>query len=445
MRPAKNFVRGRRLVAWLCAAMAACAANAQAPETVISPGERLGIERLALGKARTRLLPAIQSQSLKPELTVGAWVASDVALDRALRIWVRSQPTFGAARIYSDRTGEVDVRVTPGELARELLSLREQFPAAGEGLSAAEIEAAARRWSIVWVTGIVDEPLPERARVDGWEDVSAEGTQAARNAARDDAIYALLDEAARLRVTAARRLDEFLASSAAVEDAVLDGLRTEANVKVELAPDQVAVAEAAIPIPALIRILTDVHARLYQGDMFQSPDFREMALTAGIASIRATGLAAPPARYLIKPKYELIELDRPTWADSTLTTTGIYEPHDSDDFPAAMREELARFDGIDRLRRMVEGIELRKGITVEQFLGYHRQLKDDVVVFLGGARAIGRPEGRPDGGVAVKVELPLQRLWWILRRGMKTIDADPASQPAASQPAGSQPIPAGVG
>lgn len=440
MEPVSNYVRWRPFVAWMFGAVCAVAASAQSPDQVITPGERLGIERLALGKARTRLLPAIQSQPLKPDLTVGAWAASDVALDRALRIWVRSQPIFGAARIYSDRTGEVDVRVTPGELARQLLALREQFPASGESLSAADVDAAARRWPIIWVTGIVDEPLPERARVDGWEDVSAEGTQAARNAARDDAIYALLDEAARLRVTAARRLDEFLASSAAVEDAVLDGLRTEANVKVELAPDQVAVAEAAIPIPALIRILTDVHARLYQGDMFQSPDFREMALTAGIASIRATGLAAPPARYRIKPKYELIELDRPTWADSTLTTTGIYEPQDSDDFPDAMREELARFDGIDRLRKMAEGIELRKGVTVEQFLGYHRQLKDDVVVFLGGARMVGRPESRPDGGVAVKVELPLQRLWWILRRGMKTTDVDPSSQPAASQP-----IPAGVG
>lgn len=440
MEPVSNYVRWRPFVAWMFGAVCAVAASAQSADQVITPGERLGIERLALGKARTRLLPAIQSQPLKPDLTVGAWAASDVALDRALRIWVRSQPIFGAARIYSDRTGEVDVRVTPGELARQLLALREQFPASGESLSAADVDAAARRWPIIWVTGIVDEPLPERARVDGWEDVSAEGTQAARNAARDDAIYALLDEAARLRVTAARRLDEFLASSAAVEDAVLDGLRTEANVKVELAPDQVAVAEAAIPIPALIRILTDVHARLYQGDMFQSPDFREMALTAGIASIRATGLAAPPARYRIKPKYELIELDRPTWADSTLTTTGIYEPQDSDDFPDAMREELARFDGIDRLRKMAEGIELRKGVTVEQFLGYHRQLKDDVVVFLGGARMVGRPESRPDGGVAVKVELPLQRLWWILRRGMKTTDVDPSSQPAASQP-----IPAGVG
>lgn len=433
-------VRCGVLVAALSVLFLPLAASGQATDAAITPTDRVAIERAALGRARTRLLAAVQAQPLKPDLTVGAWVARDTALDRALRLWVRSQSTFGAARVYSDRTGEVDLRLAPDELARRLAALRDEFPVAAESISPAELTTAAKKWPILWATGVVEEPLPERARVDGWEDVSAEGVQAARNAARDDAVYALHDEAAKLRVTAARRLGEFLSSSIAVEDAVVEGLRVESSVKVELAADQVAVAEATIPIPALIRILTDVHGQYYQGDLFQSPDFREMALTAGVAAIRATGLAAPPARYLIKPRFELIELDEPSWTATTLSTTGIYSPEDTDDFPAPMREELARFDGIDRLRKMVEAIELKKGVTVEQFLGYHRHLKDDVVIFLGGARASGPAEARSDGGVAVKVELPLKRLWWILRRGMRTVEVDSTTQPAASQP-----MPAGVG
>lgn len=428
-----------RLLAAVLAVCCSAHALAQA-ESEIPPNERIAIERAALGRARTRLRVLIQAQPLKSDLSIGAWAAGDLALDRALRLWVRSQNTYGAARVYSDGSGEADLRLTPAELARELAALREQFNHSGATISAADIAAASKKWPVLWATGVVERLPDERTRPNGWEDVSSDGIELAKRAARDDAIFALVDGAAKLHVTAARRLGEFLSSSTAIEDAVRVAVRDEASVKVELAPDQAAVAEASITIPALIRILTDVHDRLYQGDAFQGPDFREMALSAGVADVRGTGLAAPPARTLIRPRFETIELNEPAWAATTISTTGVYAPEDGDQFPAAMREELARYDGIDRLRKMVEAIELTKGVSVEQFLAYNRQLKDDIVIFLGGAHAVGAAETRPGDGVAVKVELPLRRLWWILRRGMKTIEVEPTSRPAASQPA-----PAGVG
>jgi hypothetical protein len=49
---------------------------------------------------------------------------------------------------------------------------------------------------------------------------------------------------------------------------------------------------------------------------------------------------------------------------------------------------------------------------------------------LNGARVVTAPVALPAGGVEVKVELPLRRLWEIVRRGMKLEEVEPP--PAAS-------------
>ena len=162
-----------------------------------------------------------------------------------------------------------------------------------------------------------------------------------------------------------------------------------------------------------------------------------MALLTGERELRATGLASPAKRYALRSAYKLIELDAPDWADQTLAAAGRYEPLDDEDFDERTRIEAARFDGIDKLRRRVEALVIQKSVTVERFLGRHRELKDDVVVFLSGARVVGEPRARRDESVEVNVRLGLRRMWLIVRRGMRTVEVDPPDSTGAStQPAG---------
>lgn len=415
-----------------------CAIPTHAQNAAPKPAmpDRVALERVALGTARTALHQVLLRLPILPDLDVGRWVSQTPALDRAFRAWTRSQPWVGGPRIYSDGSCDVDVRVTPEMLTKQLVEMRNtvDLRAPSESPTLAAIEAAARNWAIQWATGTASpEQISRGGSADGWEDVSAEGVQLARLAAQADASYAMLEEAGRLKVTSARRVGEFLNSSVEVRDAVAAALQSTVQFKSELAADQLCVAHGSIGIPDLIRILTQVHRDLYKGTDFQAADFREMAITNSAAEIRVSGLAPPPDKSRIRPEFQQIELDRPAWTETTIAATGRYEAQDGDDFPAEMRIELARWDGMDQLRKQVEALILPGDVSIERFLGYRTALKNDVVLFLSGARVVTRPLLKSDDSAEVRVELPLSRLWWVLRRGAAIVEVEPAD--ATSRPA----------
>jgi hypothetical protein len=368
---------------------------------------------------------------------VGNWAAVSVSRDRAFRLWLRQLPPATPARFYSDGVCEVDVRCDARALAATLAELgsahrqRDDPP-----LTAADIERAAAGWPTFWGLGralVTERETGEKPP--GWEDVSFEGIQIARRAATADALHALMDELGRMKVTNALRLHQFLDASSAVRDAVHAALERTATVSVTLAPDQVAVAEAAIAIPDLIRILTETYQAHYRGEEFQVSDFREMALIAAQGRLAATGLAPPPADSLMKSPYRDIDLDAPPWVSTTLAVVGRFAPDADQTLDEAAQVDAARLAGIDLLRIEIERLPVLRDVSVERLLEFRPGLKDDVVLFITSARESGPPRRGPDG-VGLALELPLPRLWEILAAGLETIEVDelaaPASQPATA-------------
>ncbi|MCG3128314.1 MAG: hypothetical protein CHACPFDD_03197 [Phycisphaerae bacterium] len=420
----------RRRRAAVGALLAACCLG-HACGQGLSTVEQATLERVALARARSQMLGLVQRLALRPDMTVGAALARSVAADRHIRAWIRGRSRTGAVRFYSDGTCEVDVSLAAAEFADVL---RGALASAGDSpVAESEIRAAAARWPALWTTGSASAAeRAETSKPPGWEDVALEGLDVARSAAAADARRALLEEAARLKQTNARRLSEFIESSPAIRDAVLSRFETAAEVKTNFAADQVVEAEARITIPELIRVLTDVHAAEYRAGDIRASDFREMALVAGVSELRASGMATPPEKFRLTPRFREIELDRPAWAETTLRAVGRCQTAEA---PApADRAAAARFDALDALRRQVEGLEVSPGVSVARLLGYRADLKDDVVIFLGGGRVVGGPR-TTDEAVEVDVELPLARLWALLRRGMEIIEVDPpTSRPSESKP-----------
>jgi uncharacterized protein (DUF934 family) len=417
------------------------------PADLVTPTERTFLERLALARARGGLYGQIEQLPLRPDLSVGDWLADDVGNRRELRLWSRTLPGYGPPRVYSDGSCDAEVRVLPDELAKELIGLRgSRPPESDHPLSNADIRRAAEKWPILWSTGssTLGDKVRNRKPV-GWQDISFEGIQLARRAAAADAVHALIDQIGQLKVIATdstrdgrsmptRQLREFIESNDEVRAVVYDAVRDAATVTVEEAPDQVAVAQARLNMTDLIRILTDACQTHYGGDAFQAADFRELALRTGLSDLRATGLALPPGRYRQHEPYELVELDMPPWAGTTLRATGRYVPLDDEELPHATQVELARLDGMNELRKKVEKLVVKDDVTVERLLGYRRALKDDVVIFLSGTRVAGPPHGESDGTLNVPVELPLRRLWLIVRRGMERVEVDPPDEKPESPP-----------
>ncbi len=420
---------------------------AQAPVAPPSTEQRGSLEQLALAAARSALLDRVGTLPVGPNLTLADWMTRDLALDRAVRLWCRTQPRHGAVRHYSDGVSEADVQASPAELCERLLHLLGEDPAAARqaGVSASELRAAAAEWPTLWATGRVsltaslggDRPV-------GWENVTREGMELARRAAGADAVVALLHEAGRLRVGASRRLSEFLQSGEAVRTAVMRGIEQAATTRVQFAPDQVAVAEARLDLRELLRILTRAHAEQYSGDEFTVADFREMVLAAGRTELVGTGLAAPPSATVVRSTGVLAEYDLPAWVETSLRATGRVRPEDAGGTALSPTTapggapvplaEAARVLAIEQLARQVEALVIQRDVTVGAFVAYHQDLKDDIVLFLSGARPVGPARVLADGSVEATVELPLRRLWEIVRRKMRLEEAAPARPAEGATP-----------
>lgn len=425
--------RSRSALAVCAAAATVIACCGAAPPEPIRPtaAQQARLEQVALGKARTQMFTLLHTLPAGDGRVLGDRLAGEVARDRALRLWVRSQPREGPARLYDDGVCEVDVRVAPGALRDALAQIADEHPAEADGI-ADLVPRAADDWPILWTTGRAEfDRHAETAGHPGWEDVSAAGAVLAQRAAAADARHALLEQAGRLKLTPARRLDEFLDSSAAVRAAVVAALESEARVEVTFEPDQIAVAAARIGIRDLLRILTRVHAEHYRGDEFMAADFRQMVLLAGRDELVAEGLAPPPPDSRLRDRFTTIEYNRPPWAAEVARATGRYEPAEVDPLSAAARADAARLDAVDALRLRVEQLAIQDTVTVTDFVGYHQDLKHDVVLFLSGARVTAPPRTSADGIVTVAVELPLQRLWEIVRRRMVLEEVTPSTAPAA--------------
>lgn len=401
-------------LAW--GAAAACAGPAAA-----TGDEKELAERLALARARGAMWEQVCKLPIDARSTVGHWVTGSLPRERALRLMVRNLPAWGPARHYSDGTVEVDVRLSPRELHSRLTEISRLAAADHSAGDAArpDLAGAAGSWGVLWATGSasVDEPGPGD-RPPGWEEVSAEGLELARRAAVDDAIQALVEEVGGLKVTAARRLREFLASGSPMREAMVEGLTRVARVTVELHPDQVAVARATIDRARLIELLIDAHRRHHRGDLLREADFREMALLTEARELTATGLATVPRRWRMPTAAEWIDLTAPGWAGWTLRATGCSPGAPADEPGSAGAADQARREALEHLLHTVENLAVDPEQTVGNLLDRHPHLRGDVALFVSGARTAAPDASPVDGPTQVSLELPLARLWHIVARGL---------------------------
>ncbi len=411
-------------------------AGASAAEP-LPPEQRAGLERVALARARAALLDTLNGLPAGGRETVGTLIGRDVRLDRAWRLWVRTRPVFGGYRLFSDQTCDADVRAAPDEVLTALLQIADEVsPAIVEPTVRKRLKAAAGDWPLCYGTGTAERKDVANVRKPaGWADVSIEGIEVTRRAASADAIRALLGSTATIKVTNARQLSDLVEHSVSVRDAFRVRLAEGAKVEVRFAADQVATATAEIRLADLIRVTMAIHEDLLANEpVFGARDFSEMVMIHGSAErvVRATGIATPPASAITHPTYSRVELDRPAWAARKLTATGTFTPEDGPSQPLeqALARDVARLHGIDSLREQVLELPLGGSATVAALIDLRPELKDDIVTGLHAARPVRTTVGPRDGAVTVTLELPLERLWWIVRRGMDRVDVFPTDAPA---------------
>lgn len=381
--------------------------------------ERRALEQLALGTARTALWAQVQALPLADGQTVGAWLVTDADAERAAHLWIRRQPAARAARLYSDGVCAVDVCVSADAVRDRLVELCGQMggDVDARAVAARAVQVAARRWSELWATGSAS--LAGRRweqRPVGWENITREGMELARRAAVDDAHAALLWQVEQLPLGPDRTLRAFIDSRATVRQAVAQGLDEFAKLDVQYACDGIAEGQATLAPHDLLRVLNRVHGEQYHGSEVALADFRGLVLQLGEQPIQATGLGVPPATAVLPPNVPADNVPAPAWAQTSLRAVGSYAPHTAETLSVDEQATAAWFAGLDPLRAQVATLELAPGVTVADFVDYHQDLKADMLLFISGARPVGAARTAADGRREVTVELPLARLWEIVRR-----------------------------
>lgn len=384
----------------------------------------------ALTRARSGLWAQIAVLPLDADLTVGQWAARDVKADLGLRRWVRSLPPLRAARVYGDGSCDVDLRLTPADLLRRLRELNDALPV-GRRVSPQALDAAATDWPVLWATG---SAAAEGGRdgPPGWEDVTAEGVELARRSAAAAAVAEMLDRTSGLKLTTARALRDFVESSAAVRGEVRRFLEERAEIRTDLAPEQVAHAEGAVDLDALATGLGEIARRQEQSE-FRADDFRGMVLLGGNRGPRGSGLSVAPEAERAHWPPEAQMLAAPQWSGRALRAEGVAGDGCFPGIGGVQRFNVALARALCELRERLNELPVGESMTMGQVLGYDESSGGDIGLLLAGARVVGTSRGL-DGQAEVRLELPLLRAWLILRDLAGRRDAVAADETGGNGP-----------
>ncbi|RMF80404.1 MAG: hypothetical protein D6744_08295 [Planctomycetota bacterium] len=355
---------------------------------------------IAIARARTALLRAVQRLPLSEGLTVADWAARDPEIDRNLRRWVRCRQPVGGVRRFSDGSCAASARIRPQELSEwfRRFGVRGQAAAGTDSPSEAALRAAARTWSTVWGVGWseaaerIEEGLPP-----GWEDVTIGGVSAAQAAAREAALRRLVVEIEATPLAGAWTVGALTGSDAVIHEALLGALRHAASIDVTFAPEQLAVANASISRGELVRLLSELYDRYYLGQQLARGDIQELMLRSGAALYEGVAAVPPPQSAHTSPagttSAELRKLAATEFKAAGCRVTGCGAP-----LPAAALATLARADAEHALRRQIAGQALSSGETVDQWLRTDPLFRADVDTLV---RGVSMSQENVVAGVAV--------------------------------------------
>lgn len=411
-------------------ALVASSAGAQPPPAYREA--RAFAERAAHAQAVRQLTSRIFTLPITAGETLADRVGDQAQMDAELRFLIASARRVGPGRHFSDRTCEVDVQLAADDLARQVERLaREYLQDPPTHLSAEAIRQAAGE-HYLYGTGCVDEPRPDqledlRNLPAGCEGLLPNGPALARQAAELDAFYRLGRNLARLVGDPSQPRGEYLRRAEKFADLLMAEPAGITIDQVTFHPGAICTLRVSVPVERLEQILRQAGKEL---DRRILQDWLEQlrGSTQG-RPMEATGYGVPPASAWQIPRQLWVDVDPPPWVGRTLgVAASVHLPQveraASD--PQAVAAAAARVEGIRQLAQQVDALALSDGVKVAAFLARHEDLARDVAMFLSSTRALAPASYDPATATAsVRLALPLQRLWRILKTRMVPIEVGP--------------------
>ena len=408
----------------------------------VTPQNKLLAMRAAQADALRKLAEQIYGLRIDAETTVKDFVTESDVIRTQVKAFLRGAKMVGRPRYYSDGACDVDYEMTLATVITNLKRIADGYVKKGKfkGDYFEQITKHTKLTKIVvtgsgapredvdygdavdggLATGVLRSSMQPRKVPAGWEDVTAQGRLMALRGAQVDAY----------RQIAERVIGVLVASETEVKDFVteMDLIRTFARgrlvgVKItghRFMCDQVAEVDCEMTLETLVTtVKTIVDGKVKHGK-FTGDYLRQVFTKAKLTKIKATGRSVPAARF-IRGSTSTVGIDEPpAWTANVVKATGtgaVDQAMLAENAAQAWlnAERAATLDGLRKLGEQVDGLRIDSTTLVKDFVAEHDAIRSDMNTFIRGARIVAKRR-LDDGTAEVDVELPLERLWLIVKR-----------------------------
>lgn len=428
-----------RWVAAMVAVMALAAPIALAQE-VTPQQNRLLAMRAAQADALRKLAEQVYGLRVDAQTTVRDFVAESDTIKTEVMAFLRGARQVGEPRWYADGACDVDYEMTLQTVITNLKRIADGYVkkdkfkgdyfeqitqhtkltrivVTGSGAPRSDVEIGEVTDGLAtgaWRTSATRKiPL-------GWENVTAQGRLMAGRAARVDALRRIAERVYGVLVTSATEVKDFVAEE--------DFIRTFTSAKIvgaketdqRFMSDGIAEVDIELTLETLVTTTKTVMDGYVKNDKFTGDYFRQVFQSAKITVIKETGRGVPASRFIRGSTTSVGVDEPPVWAGQVLRATGSAAVDPAmlaeNQAQAWLNAERAAFlDATRKIAEEVNGIRINATTLVKDFVAQHDAIQSDMRTFLQAPRTVAKRR-LDDGTAEVDVELPLERLWLIIKR-----------------------------
>ena len=433
--------RDRRVALWTMMATAALPAAVFAQNPALDAQNKLLAKRAAEADAYRKLAEAVYGVQITSDTFVKDFVTESDTIKTAVDAFIKGIK-LGQARYYDDGACEIDAEVA---VAKLITSIKEIHAAhyKGNTVKTTDIENIQQRvqTDVIKVTGNgaprpelppdlpagieqVISPLPPDFKPPAtipvpaiWKSVGPQARLMAQRAARVDAARKLLEQIKGLRLTSDTLVRDFVTES--------DEIRTQASGIVigayetgSYMHDDELIIEVtmAVPVEKVIERIQELHTQHYKGNKITTTDITNVKRSIQRDIIEATGAGVPPAKFLQQAQTAGFEM--PTWMAEVIDATG-EAAIDANMPPAQGRlsaQRGARADALRKLLERVQGLQIKSGTTVKDFVTQHDEIQTQVQGVI--ANAV-EDDVQCDGSTCrVKMSIQASGVWSVINDEM---------------------------
>lgn len=438
MEMARTFMRTRLITAALLVSALGIPLSAR----TISPEKlRNMAEQAARADAYRQLVAKACKLPLAGARTVGDLTAASASMVIGLRQLVARAQPVGEPRHYSNGHVEVDLDLPIGPLVEGLGRLASgSLPTP---IKASDMDALEKQAKVggLRATGFGRPPTDDeltgppgwpggRQAGDlappGWANVTPAGFKAAQRAAELDAIDHLARKIAELKMERGGTVAALIAAAPTVDQGLRQRFKALRFTKPEYLPEQICRLSVEVEIRDVVERLVQLLGPIDPKPQVSEADIKSIIRLARARRIRAAGYGLVPSSALRKVRFAVVDVDEPAWSKEILRVTcqGIMPKFETvTDQAVEIATQDARIGAQLKLAEQIDLFELPGGVTVGAFLQRHEKLAEDILTFLGSARPTKPVEvDKSRYQVKLTLELPLRRLWLILRDAIPTVE-----------------------